>query len=239
MVEHNMQKNRNLFPRIMLIILISPLLIFLPAFFNHFYNYLTGSIITNVIMQQWHIVLISVVIFIALLIPLSYRRKADWKEYGLTTAFFVSLFIEMYGIPLSILLAANYFYVPGIPIPGNLVAFNFLGVSFGMDIGMTYGAIMMIIGACIIAGAWITLYKNIKRKGLVESGIYSYSRHPQYFGFILVIIGWFIAWPTILTVFFTPILLYKYTRLCRQEEREMTKKFPEYKKYKEDVPFFI
>jgi protein-S-isoprenylcysteine O-methyltransferase Ste14 len=232
-------RNRSIIPRILLIILLSPLAIYFSGFYEHFYIYLTGGIITNVIVQQWHIVLISIGLFVALLVPLSYRRKADWKEYGLATAFFVSLFVEMYGIPLTILLTANYFFVSGISMPDNLIAFNFLGVSLGMDIGMTYGAIMMIIGACIIAGAWITLYKNIKKKGLVDIGIYSYSRHPQYFGFILVIIGWFIAWPTILTLFFTPVLVYKYLRLCSREEREIAKEFPKYKKYKENVPFFI
>ena len=104
---------------------------------------------------------------------------------------------------------------------------------------MSYAALLMIIGALFIIIGWITLYRNVKRTGLVTNGIYQYSRHPQYLGFILVIIGWFIGWPTILTLVFTPILIYRYIRLCKTEEYEIQNQYPEYKNYKTRVPFFI
>ncbi|UCE74970.1 MAG: DUF1295 domain-containing protein, partial [Methanomassiliicoccales archaeon] len=69
-------------------------------------------------------------------------------------------------------------------------------------------------------------------------GIYSFSRHPQYFGFILMIIGWLIGWPTILTVIFTPILIFMYLRVCKIEEKELSH-IKEYEIYKNKVPFLI
>jgi protein-S-isoprenylcysteine O-methyltransferase Ste14 len=233
-------KTKNLPIRILLILVILiPPIVFFRDFYKHFYVYLTGNIITRIITQQWHIVVLSILLFVAFLIPLSFRRKANWAERGLVTAFFISLFIEMYGIPLTILFASKYFLTANASPPSNFIEFNFLGVGFGMDMAMSYAALLMIIGALFVIIGWITLYRNVKRTGLVTNGIYRYSRHPQYLGFILVIIGWFIGWPTILTLIFTPILTYRYIRLCKTEEREIQNKYPEYENYKARVPFFV
>ncbi len=213
-------------------------LFYFKDFYQHFYAYLTGNVLTNLITKQWHIVVLSILLFGAFLIPLSFRRKANWAEYSLVSAFFISLFIEMYGIPLTVLFASKYFFTLK-DLPSDVVAFEFLGVGFGMDLAMAYGAVLMTIGGLLIMMAWITLYRKIKMEGLVTSGIYSYSRHPQYFGFILIIAGWFIGWPTILTAVFAPILIYKYIRVCRAEEKEVSTQFSQYQGYKERVPFFI
>jgi len=114
----------------------------------------------------------------------------------------------------------------------NLTKTNFKGADLSYSI-------LMIVGTFFITLGWVTLYRNIKKQSFVTSGIYAYSRHPQYLGFIFIILGWFIGWPTILTVFFAPILVYKYIRLCRTEEKEISKKSPEYRKYIGKVPFFI
>ncbi len=229
-------KHKNFPIRIFFLILFIIPLIYFNDFYQHFYVYLTGNIITLVIRDQWHIVLVSIALFLAFLIPLSYRRKADWVEKGMVSAFFISLFVEMYGIPLTILFASKYFYKAGILIPANVINFNILGVSFGMDLAMAYGEFLMILGIMFIVTGWVTLYKNIKKNEIVENGIYSYSRHPQYLGFILIILGWLVGWPTILTLILTPILIYKYVQVSRKEEEVIGN---EYRKYKKNVPFFV
>jgi len=229
---------RNLPLRLLFLALAFVPLVYWKEFLHHFYVYITGTIITSVIMQQWHIVVINIALFLVFLIPLSYRRKVKWTEYGLATAFFVSLFIEMYGIPLTILLASKYFFNPNTILPAHVVEFHFFGVGFSMDVGMTYGTILMIIGGLFILTGWVTLYRNLKKNvKLVTTGIYSLSRHPQYVGFILIIVGWLVAWPTILTVVLSPILVYKYLRVCATEEKEMAS--PEYEEYKKSVPMLI
>ncbi|MFH1978289.1 MAG: methyltransferase [Candidatus Aenigmatarchaeota archaeon] len=235
MGKRKIKKGNVLLRLFFLAIAITPALYF-PLFLQHFTVYMTGEVFTYVITQQWHIVVLSTLLFLAFLIPLTFRRKTNWKEYGLATAFFVSLFVEMYGIPLTILLASNYFSAGVVPTQ-TLIVFDFLGVTFAMDVGMTYGAILIITGMIMIITGWITLYRNIKDKELVTKGIYNYSRHPQYLGFILIVIGWFVAWPTILTLIFAPILIYKYLRVCRTEEKEIKSK--EYEEYKKTAPFFI
>ena len=232
-------RHKNFFWRLSLLILSIFPVFYLKDFYYHFYVHFTGGLASNTITQQWHVVLLNILFFVSFLIPLSFRKKVDWKGYGLATAFFVSLFVEMYGIPFTLLFASKIFNTTSPAWPNQIASINFLGVHFGMTLAMVYGTLLMIIGMFLIMLGWVTLYKNIKKKGLVTEGIYSYSRHPQYFGFILITLGWFIGWPTILTAIFAPILIYKYVSVCKTEEEEVSQKFPSYKNYKKNVPFFI
>src|SRR3989344_3872379 len=228
---------KNLIPRVILFSLIVFPLIKFREFYEHFYAYLSGNVINNVIIGNWKIVIISIILFLLFLIPLSYRKKANWVEYGLVSAFFISLFIEMYGIPLTILFASKYFYDSNFINPNNIIEFNLFGVGFGMDWAMFYAAFIITLGIILITVSWITLYLGIKKNRFVTSGIYKYSRHPQYLGFILIILGWFIGWPTILTLIMSPILIYNYIRVCKKEEKELIKNNPEIRDYYNKTPF--
>lgn len=140
-----MKKYKKFLLRTIILILILIPFFYLEDFYYHFYNHFTGNIITIIITNQWHIVILSILLFTAFLIPLSFKRKKKWFEYGLASAFFVSLFVEMYGIPLTILFASKYFFNTQTNFLENIFEFKFLGVNIGMDLAMVYSAVLMIL----------------------------------------------------------------------------------------------
>jgi protein-S-isoprenylcysteine O-methyltransferase Ste14 len=232
-------KSRHLPLRIMVIVLAAIPIIFWEDFAIQFRTHFTGTLLDITIKDQWLLVVLNIVLFLSFLLPLSFRRKINWKEYGLITAFFVSLFVEMYGIPLTVFFASEYIAGSSASdAPGSVINFEFLGVDISMSLGMVYGTILMTIGMALIIIGWITLYKNLQEDEIVTKGIYAHSRHPQYLGFILIVIGWLAGWPTILTVIFAPILIFMYIRVSRKEEEELSGN-EAYAEYRKEVPFFL
>ena len=75
---------------------------------------------------------------------------------------------------------------------------------------------------------------------LATTGPYARVRHPQYDGFLLIMIGFLLQWPTIPTLIMFPILAIVYTRLARSEEREVAARFGEaWRDYAARTPAFI
>jgi protein-S-isoprenylcysteine O-methyltransferase Ste14 len=223
----------------MVMVFIALPIIFWEDFAIQFRTHFTGTLLDITIKNQWLLVVLNIVLFLSFLLPLSYRRKINWKEYGLITAFFVSLFIEMYGIPLTVFFASEYISGSSAPeAPNSVINFEFLGVDISMSLGMVYGTVLMTVGMILIIIGWVTLYKNLQENEIVTKGIYSMSRHPQYLGFILIVVGWLAGWPTILTVIFAPILIFMYVRVSIKEEEELAGN-EAYGEYRKEVPFFI
>src|SRR3974390_1988233 len=72
-------------------------------------------------------------------------------------------------------------------------------------------------GFILISTAWKVLYDAQQSRSLAMTAPYSYVRHPQYVGFILVMFGFLLQWPTILTLAMFPVLVVMYVRLCKAE----------------------
>ncbi len=169
--------------RLLLAVLAAVPFLFLKPFYLHFHVYLTGTVINGIVTDAWHLVLISIVVFGLFLIPLTYRKRAKWVDYGL---------------------------------------------------------VVMLIGMALIVAGWVSLYTQVRQPGFAGKGIYQYSRHPQYLGFVLLVIGWFFGWPTILTLIFSPILVYKYIKAARSEEADMLRLHGEtYAAYRKSTPFLV
>ena len=84
------------------------------------------------------------------------------------------------------------------------------------------------------------LYAAQTQHRLATTGPYARIRHPQYVGFVAILLGFLFQWPTLLTVIMFPILLLMYARLAIVEEREMRRQFgDEYERYAERTPRFI
>lgn len=211
----------------------------LPSIVSHYVWLMGGEGLVYIIKNRWDIAALNIIFFIIFLALIPYKKKTGWRSRNIYSAFIIALFAEMYGFPLTAYFMVNYF--GAIPVnykPAYVFSFNLLGVEFTMPTMMIVGATITTIGLIVIILGW---YKIHKSGGcMVTTGVYRFSRHPQYVGILLITFGWLIHWPTFLTLIMWPILALNYYRLAKEEERSLKEKFPaEFKKYKEETPMFI
>src|SRR6266540_3649990 len=193
----------------------------------------------------WSLVLVNSVVFI--LFAYSFFKPStprDWRSFSAFSAFLVALFAEMYGFPLSIYFLAGWLQTRFPDVDwfshdaGHLLEMIFgwkTNPHFGLFHVLSYGLIGG--GFVLIATAWSVLFNAQQRHELATAGPYSYVRHPQYVGFILVMLGFLVQWPTILTLVMFPVLTLMYVRLAKSEEREALATFgPAFTKYMAHVP---
>src|SRR5437867_13122080 len=90
------------------LLLITFIIVFGRSYLDHLILLMSSSGIQYVIQGRWDIALLNIVFFSSFLLLLSFRKKANWKTSGIYSAFIISLFVEMYGFPLSIFFASSF-----------------------------------------------------------------------------------------------------------------------------------
>lgn len=181
----------------------------------------------------WSLVVINSVVFI--LFAFSFfkpRTRRDWRTLGMFSAFIVALFAEMYGFPLTIYLLSGWL---GQRFPGvNFFAHDaghLLEAMFGWRSNPHFGpfhllsSVFIIGGFWLLASAWKVLYAAQVTGRLATTGPYARLRHPQYMGFIAIMVGFLLQWPTLITLAMFPVLVLAYTRLARREDAEAAAAF--------------
>lgn len=171
----------------------------------------------------------------------------DWRTFGAFAAFIVALFVEMYGFPLSIYLLSGWLQTryPGLDLlshnSGHLWS-TLLGEKGDPHFGALHIAsyVFLGLGFYLLSSAWNVLYHAQRRNQLAKTGPYARIRHPQYVAFVLILLGFLLQWPTLLTLVMFPILLFMYARLAITEEAEMRKRFgADFEAYAARTPRFF
>jgi protein-S-isoprenylcysteine O-methyltransferase Ste14 len=159
------------------------------------------------------------------------RSKRDWRALGGFSAFVVALFTEMYGYPLSVYLLSGPLagLIPGVNLSHNAGHLwnDLIGWKGDPHVSPFHLAsyVFIVGGFWVIAAGWKHLYAAQRTGTLAMSGPYALIRNPQYAGFVLIMVGFLLQWPTFATLAMFPILLVVYRRLAIREEREVAKAF--------------
>lgn len=196
----------------------------------------------------WSLVILNSAIFI--FFAFSFFKpttRRDWRSFGVFSAFIVALFTEMYGFPLTIYLLSGWLQTryPEVNWLSH-DAGHLLEELFGWRSNPHFGPFHLLSfvfiggGFVLISAGWRELYEAARANTLATTGVYAWIRHPQYVGFVLVMFGFLLQWPTLLTVAMFPVLVFMYWRLALFEEREVLAEFGErYEGYMREVPAYF
>jgi len=196
----------------------------------------------------WSLVIINSAVFIIFAFSFTKPRSSrDWRSFSAFSAFIVALFVEMYGFPLTIYLLSGWLIrkYPGVDffshdaghVWNTLVGWK---INPHFDPLHLLSNILIFAGFLLLSAAWKFLYEAQSTGTLAVSGPYAYVRHPQYGGFILIMLGFLLQWPTLVTLIMFPILVTMYVRLARREERQVAEEFgDQYRRYAARTPAFL
>ena len=196
----------------------------------------------------WSLVIINSLVFIIFAFSFARPRSArDWRSFGAFSAFLVALFTEMYGFPLTIYLMSGWLQTkyPNLDLmshnSGHLWS-TLLGEKGDPHFGLLHIAsyVFLGLGFYLLSAAWNVLYHAQRANRLAKTGPYARVRHPQYVAFVMILLGFLLQWPTLLTLVMFPILVAMYGRLAVTEEREMRERFgTEFDAYAARTPRFV
>jgi len=196
----------------------------------------------------WLLVILNAAVFVMFTFSFFRPRTArDWRIFGSYSAFIIALFVEMYGFPLTIYLLSGWLQsrYPEIDLlshdAGHLWS-TLMGAKGNPHFGPLHLLSYLLIGLgfYLLAQAWPVLYSAQRQNRLAISGPYALIRHPQYVAFALIMLGFLLQWPTLLTLLMFPVLLVMYRRLAIAEEQEMKTRFgDEYERYAVNTPRFL
>ncbi len=196
----------------------------------------------------WGLVALNVFVFVGFAYsffkPTNLR---DWRSFGAYTAFIVALFAEMYGFPLTIYLLSGWLgqRFPTVNLFGH-EAGHLWWLLTGQQ-GDPHGGILHLLsyvfigaGFWLLSKSWHVLYHAQRRHELATQGPYELVRHPQYNGFVAIMAGFLLQWPTLLTLAMFPVMVVMYVRLAINEERDSEAAFGDaWRRYAAATPRFI
>lgn len=200
-----------------------------------YYNELSWQkIIFNSMIALWGIRLALHIFIKNLGKPEDFRYAAWRKEWGKTEP--VRAFFQVYLLQGSIMFAISAF----------IVFSNTANIKIDSGLIFIIGSIIFIVGFLTesIADYQKSVFKKTNPTALMREGLWAYSRHPNYFGEVVVWLGLFIAsipfgfWYLGLISFLITFYLLRFLSGVPMLEKSKEKN-DEYQQYAKEVPVFF
>ena len=129
--------------------------------------------------------------------------------------------------------------IPALPLAG-FVVLTVAGRRLGDPAAGWVAVAAIATSFGLTVAAWRVLWASARTNTLATTGPYAWVRHPQYAGFLAVMVGFLLQWPTLPTLVMFPILVAVYRRLATTEERSVREKFTDtWDAYAAKTPRFI
>ena len=196
----------------------------------------------------WSLVLVNSAVFIVFAFSFAKpQSKRDWRSFSAFSAFIVALFTEMYGFPLTIYLLSGWLTsrFPGVDWLSHDSG-HLLEMMFGWKTNPHFGpfhlasSVFIAGGFWLLASAWRVLYAAQRAGTLATDGAYARIRHPQYAGFVAIMFGFLLQWPTLVTLAMFPVLVTMYVLLALREEKDSERAFgADWREYADRTPRFV
>ena len=225
-----------------------------PSFISNITSKLRMRNLTPDEVKYWFIpFLILVVLLILGIIGLILKNKLKWTGSAAAWAFYLPTILGIVAPMIVPFLGAGILYLLWEPIR-LIPQLGFLRMGIYpypiSPIKPIIGKIIRYIGFILIisglginiTGLWRVIKARRKNEGLVKTGLYSISRHPQYWAFI----GWTLGIilispiPRVIDFFAWSILVLLHLFLADSEESNLRKEKEfgkEYEEYCEEVPY--
>jgi Cu+-exporting ATPase len=196
----------------------------------------------------WTLVITNSLVFI--IFAASFTRTPagrDWRSLRVFSAFVVALFSEMYGFPLTIYVLSGWLVqkFPGVDFRSHDGG-HLLEMMFGWRGNPHFGPfhilsnILIFGGFVLLAEAWTVQFAAQREHRLATAGPYAWVRHRQYVGFVVIMAGFLLQWPTLATLAMFPILVWVYVRLAYREEAVAETEFGDvWRAYSRTTPAFF
>jgi protein-S-isoprenylcysteine O-methyltransferase Ste14 len=184
---------------------------------------------SSVVFGLWTAFLVLSAALVAVCIALAQPRgHRDWRGAGAFLGFLAALCAEVTLVPMLVYLGWRWLLSKLLGLHATASGHDMLDLMLGWDLHRhlpwldRLGDIVILSGLVVLVLAWWGLQAARRKQRLATTGVYGVVRHPQYLGYLLVMFGFLLQWPSLLTAIAFAAVVAAYGRLIRHEDDELS-----------------
>ena len=133
------------------------------------------------------------------------------------------------------------FTIPVFPTLAIIIPFIYLSIPiFHLILSIPFIILSCWGGIMGVKEVTLKVAETHQAEKVINTGIYSRMRHPQYFGTMMAHVGFSIMLSGLFSLIFTPLIIFHAYMTSWKEEKELVKEFgKDYEEYKEKVPMLF